>query len=283
MRGLILLSSYMKSGNTWLRMMLQSLDQADGAVDINASMKTRLAASRELFEAATDVESGHLSAAEIARARPYVYDYLTRADYLSGGDRPALWLKVHEANLPAFGAPVSPFPPPTIAAVVHLVRDPRDVAVSLAYHFNSTLEKTVGKLGDPGFSLSFRRPNARVLPQLVSSWSTHTLSWVDSTLPVLTVRYEDMLADTAGTLAAITRHLAIEAPTERIVRAVEATRFARLRAQEEAAGFRERLPHMDRFFRRGVAGGWRDDLPADLARRVETDHGPVMRRFGYLT
>jgi aryl sulfotransferase len=36
------------------------------------------------------------------------------------------------------------------------------------------------------------------------------------------------------------------------------------------------------FFREGRAGGWRSSLSAAQVARIETDHGRVMRRLGYL-
>ena len=35
------------------------------------------------------------------------------------------------------------------------------------------------------------------------------------------------------------------------------------------------------FFRRGEAGGWRDELTPDQATRIEADHASMMRRLGY--
>ena len=35
------------------------------------------------------------------------------------------------------------------------------------------------------------------------------------------------------------------------------------------------------FFRRGEAGGWRDELNAEQVARIEAAHAPMMRRLGY--
>ncbi len=37
-----------------------------------------------------------------------------------------------------------------------------------------------------------------------------------------------------------------------------------------------------RFFRRGASGQWRDGLAGDIVARIAADHGPVMKRHGYL-
>lgn len=277
MPGLILLASYMKSGNTWLRIMLQALDSAESAVDINALRGTVSATSRAVFEQMAGIESSHLTMAEVAAARPAVARMLFRQ-----AGRPTR-LKVHEAYLPAFGSSTPAFPPETVLAVLHLVRDPRDVAVSLANHLGCDLATAVDKMGDADFALAANRLHPSELPHQISDWSRHTLSWLEAPLPVLTLRYEDMLADPVASLAAAARHTGMETTPERLAAATAAASFQRLRAQEDESGFHERPDHMQRFFRRGVAGGWRDELPAPLVQAVEDRHGDMMRRFGYLS
>ena len=64
--------------------------------------------------------------------------------------------------------------------------------------------------------------------------------------------------------------------------AIANTSFATMRALEDRDGFDERSPAQERFFRRGVAGGWRDSLTQEQAARIAADHGKQMARFGYL-
>jgi aryl sulfotransferase len=66
-------------------------------------------------------------------------------------------------------------------------------------------------------------------------------------------------------------------------RAVAFADFAELKKQELDKGFREapRPQAGGNFFRRGVAGGWRDELSPEQVARIEAEHGPMMRRLGY--
>jgi len=68
----------------------------------------------------------------------------------------------------------------------------------------------------------------------------------------------------------------------RIRKAIQFSAFEELQRQERQAGFREKNRRSDLFFRQGKAGGWRQTLTAAQVRAVVEDHGPVMRRFGYL-
>jgi aryl sulfotransferase len=63
---------------------------------------------------------------------------------------------------------------------------------------------------------------------------------------------------------------------------VGATQFDRLRSEERAGHFPETLRGDRPFFRRGIVGGWRDTLSSAQVARVESDHGEVMARLGYL-
>jgi hypothetical protein len=102
-------------------------------------------------------------------------------------------------------------------------------------------------------------------------------------VPVHLVRYEDLAADPARVFSAAMAFADRDATEADVVRAVEFARFERLQAQERAQGFREWRPREagGAFFRRGQAGGWRGELSAEQARRIETAHGPMMRRLGY--
>lgn len=99
----------------------------------------------------------------------------------------------------------------------------------------------------------------------------------------LLLRYEDLVADTAGTFAAALAFAGQPADRDAIRRAVEAARFSKLREQEQNTGFREtpRAYSGGVFFRRGQCGAWKDELTPDQAARLERDHAAMMRRLGY--
>lgn len=279
MGALTLLCSYPKSGNTWVRAVIDSLSRSGAEVDINDNPgSVIIAAGRPLFDYCLGVEASDLTDAEIFRARPRLWEMLGA----EGGD--PLLIKVHDALLAPAEDGEPPFPSATIGSVIYVLRDPRDVAVSFAHHFGTSVDEAIAWMADTDATLD--RTLAWLpaqLPQLLSSWSRHVESWVDAPgLRRHLVRYEDMHADPEGAAAAIAGFLGMAADCTTIRRAITAASFDALRAQEDGAGFRERDNRTTRFFRRGVVGGWRDTLTVAQATRIVRDHGPMMRRMGYL-
>ncbi len=276
MTGLVLLASYPKSGNTWVRAALDALERGGAEVDINALAVSTTAANREWFDDFLGIDSADLTEGEMLGLRAR----MTQA--LAAQSRPRLMLKTHDAWHAPTGCP-PPFPVGSVAAAVVIVRDPRDVAVSWAHHLGRSIDVAIQRMANSedcvGRSVSALNLQ---LPQFLSSWSLHVQGWLDAPVPLHRINYEDMRADPTATLAALARFLDLPSTAEAIASAVAATSFAKLRGQEEQSGFRERPDQMVRFFRRGQAGGWRDSLSAAQVARIEQDHGPVMHRLGYL-
>jgi len=277
MPRIFLIVSYPKSGNTWMRALLGSLRSGGVPVDIN-DIGTGIL-PRLQFDWLFSVESSSLTLAEIAEVRPpFLREWAARA--------PAgtVLMKAHEANLPWPGTAVAPYPPDLIDGAIHIVRDPRDIAVSYAGQLGVPPDRTIEVMADPGWFVAGQRSRlSEQLPQLISTWSAHVSSWLDAPdFNVCTVRYEDLLADTPAKLTEIAGFLGLDTNAEAVTRAVDNARFENLQRQEAAAGFREKPDWMPRFFRRGQAGGWRDSLTPGQAARIERDHGETMMRLGYL-
>jgi hypothetical protein len=277
MNGFYWLASYPKSGNTWMRLFLESLVAGDKTVDINEfSFCGGHVASRAAFDRILDIESADLTDDEIALARPRQYEIEAKAA------KSPMLRKVHDAwGLTSAGEPL--FPPELTLGAVYLVRDPRDVAVSLAHHNNLAIDWAITHMGNSlAMMESPSRRTPQQLPQRIFGWSDHVESWLTAPVRLLTLKYEDMLAEPVAKFGEVARFLGLDATQDMVAAAVSAVHFEQLRAAEETVGFAERPPGMERFFRRGIAGGWQDSLTPDQVARIETAHGSMMRKLGYL-
>jgi hypothetical protein len=262
----------------------------DQPVGINdASGNSGIASSRGSFDRLLLIDSGLLTYDEADCLRPRVYEELARGADDDGRDPretpPAVcFIKVHDAYmLTPLGEPLLAGARGADGAIV-IVRDPRDVAPSLASHRNTSIDEAIAFVNDRDakFSANTTRQDSQ-LRQKLPGWSGHVASWLDQTdIPVHLVRYEDLQIDTAAVLRRALQFAGQAATDDEIRRAVQFADFARLRQQEEEKGFREAPPQAGaRFFRRGEAGGWRDELTPDQAARIVAAHGVVMRRLGY--
>ena len=188
-------------------------------------------------------------------------------------------VKTHAAlgqlgNLPTHNLAVS-------SGTIYIVRDPRDLAISLAAHNGSTIDAAITDMATPSYGT---QNSDQAAFEVWGSWSEHTLSWTDKPHEaVLVVRYEDMLADPTPTFTAVANHLRQKPTPEQIAEAIELSAFKELQDAEIAAGdFRERSERADRFFREGRAGEWRDKLSPRAGAPHRGRHREMMK-FGYLT
>ncbi len=277
MNGFYWLASYPKSGNTWLRLFLESLAKGGKTYDINSLEKDiRPSSLRWDFDRILDIESSDMTDDEVADARPRQYEL--EATDATG----PLLRKVHDAwNLTPSGEPL--FPREVTLGAVYIVRDPRDVAVSYTHHLGKSTDYAIADMANPMSTLGKTHRRLLIqLPQRLCSWSEHVESWLSAPIKLHLIRYEDMQAQSMDTFSEVARFLGFDSSPDKIAQAVEAVRFDRLQSAEAKSGFLDRLPHQERFFRKGVAGGWRDSLSIAQVKRIEFDHGAVMKKLGYL-
>jgi hypothetical protein len=287
----IWLASYPKSGNTWFRMLVANLSAKDGKpVDVNDLPEGGgIASARGPFDYLTLIDSGLLTHDEIDCLRPRIYEELAEGalddEYDGPEDAPAVrFVKVHDAyTLTPKGEPLLAGRHGAGGAIV-IVRDPRDVAPSLANHYGITIDTAIALMNDvERSSCAATKLQPEQLRHRLLSWSSHIASWIDQTdIPVHLIRYEDMKAETVDTFRRALDFSGQPASDEDTRRAVGYADFAELRRQEQDKGFNEtpRRPGA-LFFRRGEAGAWRDELTPEQVARIEAAHAPMMRGLGY--
>jgi hypothetical protein len=276
---IVWLASYPKSGNTWMRAFLTALTVPDlHEVDINHMADTTIASSRQLFDEISGVASSDLLPEEIEKWRPCVYRQ-------ESDEAPSLvYHKIHDAwTLLPDGTPL--IPAEATHAVLYIIRNPLDVAVSFANHLNTGMNKTIGIMNNPEYAFCERHDRlALQLVQKLLTWSGHVKSWVeDSHLPVCLLRYEDMKADPFKAFSGAVRFIGLEYDDEAIHKAIELSSFEKLKKQEQEKGFSEKNAHSANFFRKGQAGDWRNVLTPEQVNRVIEAHGEMMEKYGYKT
>jgi hypothetical protein len=277
MGGIYWIASYPKSGNTWFRTFLHNLQSGSNEpVDINALSTGAIASARGWIDNVLGFESSDLTHEEIDRLRPAVYRWSLENEAIE-------YHKIHDSYQ------IGPDDEPLVSTdatlgALYLVRNPLDVAPSFANHNHTTIDAAIKAMADPAMVFAGSRTRAhRQLRQVLGNWSDHVASWVDAAaLECHVLRYEDMHASPLGSFTAAARFLGLPHSPEQIAQAVGFSAFDILAQQEAEKGFRERPSRTERFFLQGKAGGWREKLSTEQISRIIGDHGPMMRRFGYL-
>lgn len=277
LRQPLLLVSYPKSGNTWVRIFLANyLADEPSPLKLNDLRFFQHIAGAVLFEHLVGYPPWELSREQQTQLRREMH----------GGLKQFLPLypcfKVHD-NLFLKDGQTRMFPA-HCGQVIYVVRNPLDVCVSLMHHFNlSDLDMSVNYLAGEAVSFEHLTRGRSQLPQHYGSWSAHVRGWSEvSDLDLLVLRYEDLCREPRVAFAQVLAALGLGPDPERLDRAISACSFERLQVEERDTGFVEHFSGEALFFRSGKSGGWRERLNPQQVRRIVADQGELMQRFGYL-
>ncbi len=230
----IWLASYPKSGNTWFRMLVANLSAEEQTSRHQQFTGTRRHRQRPRPVRLSDAD--RLRAARrmtrstaCARASTRNWRRARATTNTIGTDdaSPVRFVKVHDAYT------LTPKGEPLLAGrrgadgAIFIVRDPRDVAPSIANHNRTNIDAAIALMNDRD-AVYCAKPGRMdtQLRQQVPGWSGHIASWLDQRdLPVHLIRYEDLQADTFATFRAALSFAGRPADDDDIWRAVGLRRF----------------------------------------------------------
>lgn len=259
---IVWLASYPRSGNTWLRFLLQAYLK-DGRIE-----------SRRLNADIPDIHrKGVVIDPDAAES------VLVKTHYL--------WSAGH------------PFADRT-RGFVYIVRHPKDVLLSfLQYRKLCRVLPEGDPAIDRKYAMNYIRklgdPVWEQTPDM-GSWPRHLESWLTKpSLPHAVIKYENLLTDPEPELAPMLRLIGLPVETDRLRAAIEACRFSALREAEtkekearatgEAGGLFEGNPDMMRrgvmFMNEGKSGRTLDHLGPDVEEAFNTAFAPYLASLGY--
>ena len=276
---IIWLASYPKSGNTWLRMFLKSYFLKPGE-------KFGLENSRlDNFKAQgfPDQEILDHLRVDYNKFEEIVKNWETMQDYINLNNK-TNYVKTHNAMVTVGSYKFTTTR--NTKGIIYIVRDPRDVLVSLSHHMGIDYEKTFEHLSS---SYNFEYPSSgdkRYKKTLMGAWSDHYKSWKNfKSCKTLIVKYEDMVLDEYNTFKKIIKYLTevdgAEYKEEKLIKALKQTQFDELQKMEKKEGFSEKGKGK-LFFRKGKIGEWKKDLSVNLIKKIEKMFSKEMIELGYL-
>ena len=151
---------------------------------------------------------------------------------------------------------------------IYLVRDGRDALVSLAHHKKDFYDKKTNFLDNLHEAILAEEGS------YFGGWGKHVQEW--SSRASVIIHFEDLIANPILSIDKMRPF--IDLPQARR----SAPNFQDLRTKRFKYG-RGWKKNREKFFRRGVSGAWKDEMPDDLQQLFWKLHGDSMVSLGYTT
>ncbi|MDB6110763.1 MAG: Sulfotransferase [Pedosphaera sp.] len=167
-------------------------------------------------------------------------------------------------------------PRPEYRRVVYLVRDGRDAMVSY-FHYLEAIEKK---------QLDFLALVKTGLSLLPCKWHEHVEAWNRNpyAAQILVIKYEDLIRQPVHELERFCEFTHIQRERGFLETVADAANFSNLRGKEARLGFGwpDIWPEDKFFFRRGVAGSHKDEMPAEVLAAFMGEAETTLRLNDYL-
>ena len=281
MQKIIWISSYPKSGNTWIMFLIANyffnIERKDNFEIVNkniikfppASLIKKFTTKKELIENPYNISKYWLKAQEQAK--------------INKGN--VAFLKNHNALVSVNG---NEFTNENFSlASIYIIRDPRDVVVSYAHYSNLAFDKVIQNLCDK--NLYYNLTDYHDFPdiEILGSWKFHYISWRDGVpnMPKIIVRYEDLIKDSYSCFYKIINFLSkilnFKLDEEQIKFSVENSKFEKLQNNENKFGYIKNNSNTN-FFHSGKIQQWKNILNKSQIKTIENTFKEEMELLGYL-
>ncbi|MAJ23272.1 MAG: hypothetical protein CBC24_05385 [Candidatus Pelagibacter sp. TMED64] len=271
---IIWIASYPKSGNTWMRSLISSYFFSSGE-DFNFDLlkKIPLFPSNKQFSPLINLNN-------LSKEPLKISDYWNAAQSRLNLNNKKNFLKTHNACASHNGNWFTN--KDNTLAYIYLVRDPRAVVCSNAFHSNITLDQSVKDLMNDNlvaYNGEFK------LVEMTGSWKTNYLSWKKKKdFKGIIIKYEDLLKDTTvefkKVLVFLKNFIDIDINEKKIEQCVKNCKFENLEAMEKKYGFEEAVSK--KFFNIGKKDSWRSKLNIQMINKIEKELENEMKELGYL-
>ena len=282
---IIWLASYPKSGNTWLRSFLSAYLYSENGI----------------------FNFKHLENIKQFSSKDYNFKKTLNPDYqkiisknwiptqkLINFDKKVHLLKTHNAMCSINNSNFTD--QYNTAAVLYVVRDPRNIITSISNHYEFSLEESFNFLINKKKIIftdnDIENTNSIKDFNFLSDWSTHYRSWKNINFcPIKIIKYEDLLNNTNKTFISIlnflSKYIEININKEKVKNSMFSTNFETLKKLEKKDGFieairskinKKKIP----FFKLGKENNWKKILDTKTAKNIESHFAKDMKELEYL-
>ena len=276
---IIWISSYPKSGNTYLRSFLSSYYYSkDGKFDFNQLLNINQFPSPSY--------SNIKSYTYVDAAKNWINDqkkFFTKEKLF--------FLKTHNSLEEYFGYKFTQSSE-TLGAI-YIVRDPRNVISSMCNHYSMDYNEAYNKIVNQNSSLSRKNSDESVSNfSFLGSWSNHYRSWKNNfEFKTLIIKYEDLEKDAYNEFWKILTFIGeLTGKNEPINKkkfenSLNSTNFSNLRKKEKLHGFAESLLYKKNnktnFFNLGFENKWQEILPEEISDKTKDKFFDELKELKY--
>ena len=268
------IASYPKSGNTWIRALVATYLYSDqGEFNFDLLNKIPKFVQDKYFSPLIKLE-------ELKKNPLKITEYWNTAQSRINLANQTMFFKTHNACA-AYKNKWFTDKTNTIG-YIYIVRDPRAVACSKAYHSNLSIVESVNSLfneNEIGLNGSYK------LAELPGSWKINYLSWKKKKkFNGIVIKYEDLINNTEREfkkiLVFLKKIININIDEKKALKSINSCQFSKLSKMEDMHGFEE--AKSNKFFRSGTVDSWKNDLNQDLKKKIERNLRDEMIELGYL-
>jgi len=278
-KKIIFISSYPKSGNTWLRCIISALlNNQNGKFHFDDLINIGLFSRESHFKHIKDLQyqkNGNLDFNFLSN------HWIKAQQKINSENSKIKFFKTHSVRKISDRC----FTDESVClGYIYIIRDPRDIAISYTHHCGGNLDVAIHTMlfNEKNYS-SHHKAN-----ELVSTWKQHLFSWNKfNTVPRLFIKYEDMLEDSKKILLEIISfinnltNLSIRQDGVFLNNVLGSTNFAYLQSLETKNDFKEATANTS-FFRKGTANQWRSILTKEQKNLIKNELKVPMEHLGYL-
>jgi hypothetical protein len=279
---IIWLSSYPKSGNTWLRSLLASYYfSKEGDFNFNLLKNIDQFPSYDYFK---NYDKTFINPTDTA-------EFWIEEQKKINSNNKVKFFKTHNAlckiNNYSFTDSKN-----TLAAI-YIIRDPRNVITSLANHYEIDADQAFEFMTTEQKAITQKKENSYVGFVALFSWIFHQESWTNNKLfPTLIIRYEDLQNETFLTLKKVIDFIEKQINSknsfnrDKAKKSVQSCDFERLKKLEINEGFNESpISKKDNsrinFFKLGKDNDYKKLLTEELISKMNLKFKNEIKKFNY--
>lgn len=278
---IIWISSYPKSGNTYLRSFLASYYFSDdGKFNFDQLLKIHQFPNMKFSKFKSNTKED--------ASKNWLFNQNSFFD-----SKNLNLVKTHSCLYPYKGNEFTT-KQQTLGAV-YVVRDPRNIITSLTHHYSFNYNEAYKHLIDENSSLLEKSHESDFSNfTYLNSWSNHYKSWKNSsTFEVLFIKFEDLEKNKEETFRKViffvnkltNNNLKID--EKKFANSIKSTNFSNLKNKELNEGFEEsvfsnKTGKKINFFNLGFNNRWQKLLPTDIRDKINLHYKSELKELNYL-